>query len=194
MDDLDLVVELINTVWVLADPPDRLTHIGHYKNILVSAGQDRLAAGLTPADLAPLRALRERLRAVFHAPDEQHAAALVNALLNDARAIPQLTATPTGGVNFTWDAGRRGCNALRARLPGALATHIAKHGTRRLGICAAPPCDCVFVDRTRPGTRKYCCDKCNDRAAASNYYYRHRQPAGEDQGPHGDARARRRRA
>jgi predicted RNA-binding Zn ribbon-like protein len=42
-------------------------------------------------------------------------------------------------------------------------------GTGRLGVCGSDPCRCVFVDRTRAGTRKYCCTYCNDRFAARAY-------------------------
>jgi predicted RNA-binding Zn ribbon-like protein len=174
MDDLDLAVELVNTVWVLSDPPDALTSTDVYSHILVSAGEGKLAAELARSDLGRLRVLRERLRPVFHAQTAQEAAALVNSLLREAQAVPQLTVTPTGRLALAWGANRRGVDALAARLAGALATHIASHGLSRLGICSAAPCTCVFVDHTRPRTRKYCCDQCNDRAAAAAYYRRKR--------------------
>jgi predicted RNA-binding Zn ribbon-like protein len=174
MNDLDLVVELINTVWVLTDPPDSLTSIGVYRDILIGAGERQLAHDLRASDLGRLRALRERLRAVFHTQTAQEAAALVNTLLQEHAVIPQLVAGQEGEISLAWGAGRRGFDALAARLPAALATHLATYGLGRLGICQAAPCTCVFVDRTRPGTRKYCCDQCNDRAAAAAYYQRKR--------------------
>jgi predicted RNA-binding Zn ribbon-like protein len=174
MNDLDLVVELVNTVWVLTDPPDSLTSIDVYRDILVGAGERQLAQDLTASDLGALRALRERLRAVFHAQTAQEAATLVNALLQEHAVTPQLVVGQEGDVALAWGTGRRGFDALAARLPAALATHLATHGLGRLGICQAAPCTCVFVDRTRPGTRKYCCDQCNDRAAAAAYYQRKR--------------------
>jgi predicted RNA-binding Zn ribbon-like protein len=59
--------------------------------------------------------------------------------------------------------------ALRARLLAALSAHLIRHGTVRIGVCQAEPCTCVYVDRSRARTRRYCCDQCNDRAAASAY-------------------------
>jgi predicted RNA-binding Zn ribbon-like protein len=174
VNDLDLAVELVNTVYALDDPPDRLTSTGVYRDILAGVGQSQLAGELEDSDLGRLRGLRERLRAVFHAHTAQQAAALVNALLREAAAVPQLTAGPDGNLRLAWDLGRHGYDALAARLPGALASQIAAHGISRLGICAASPCTCVFVDRSRPGTRKYCCDQCNDRVAAAAYYHRKR--------------------
>ena len=62
--------------------------------------------------------------------------------------------------------------ALAARLPAALAECVASRGLGRLGTCAAPPCHCAFVDRTRARTRRYCCTACNDRTAARLYRQR----------------------
>jgi predicted RNA-binding Zn ribbon-like protein len=174
MNDLDLAVELINTVYALGDPPDALTSTGVYSDILTGAGQHQLAGELKDSDVGRLRALRERLRAVFHAQPALQAAGLVNALLREAAAVPQLTPGPDMTLRLDWGAGRHGYDALAARLPGALAGQIAARGISRLGICAAAPCTCVFVDRSRPGTRKYCCDQCNDRVAAAAYYHRKR--------------------
>jgi len=174
MNDLDLVVELINTVWVLADPPDSLTDTNVYRDILIGVGERQLADDLATSDLGRLRALRERLRAVFHAHTAEEAATLVNRLLEEHAVIPQLVTGQEGNISLAWGAGRRAYDALAARLPAALATHLATHGLDRLGTCNAAPCTCVFVDRTRPGTRKYCCDQCNDRAAAAAYYQRKR--------------------
>ena len=50
-----------------------------------------------------------------------------------------------------------------------MAGFVADHGLSGCGICGSDPCRCVFVDRTRAGTRKYCCDYCNDRLAARAY-------------------------
>ncbi len=89
MNDLDLVVELINTVWVLADPPDSLTDTNVYRDILIGVGERQLADDLATSDLGRLRALRERLRAVFHAQTAQEAAALVNTLLKENGVSPR---------------------------------------------------------------------------------------------------------
>jgi len=50
--DLDLAVELINTYWVLASPPDRLTDLGVYQRILADAGEHALAGQLDTDDLS----------------------------------------------------------------------------------------------------------------------------------------------
>jgi predicted RNA-binding Zn ribbon-like protein len=166
--DLDLAIELVNTYWVLASPPDRLTDVGAYQQILRDAGDGALARQLRPADLAGLLALRDEIKPVFAAGSAASAAGILDPLLRDA-AIPARLAIDDGTVRWQWDAGLRGMPALRARLLTALAAHLIRYGTVRIGICQAAPCTCVYVDRSRARTRRYCCDQCNDRAAAGAY-------------------------
>ncbi|GJF33923.1 hypothetical protein KNE206_66230 [Kitasatospora sp. NE20-6] len=174
MDDLELAVKLVNTVYALADPPDRLTDVAFYQDELVRLDAAALAAQLTPSDLQPLRVLRERLRGVFHTRTDAEAAPLVNSLVREANAVPQLLPDAHGVLTLDWGSDRYGYSALAARLPGALMTFVTEKGVGRLGICAAAPCECVFVDRTRPGNRRFCCEACNDRAAAAAYRGRRR--------------------
>jgi predicted RNA-binding Zn ribbon-like protein len=173
-DDVDLAVELINTDWFLADPPDRLTDVAVVRDILVERGEGDLAVQLRPSDLGPLRELRERLRPAFAAGTVEEAGAVLNPMLREAGAVPQLVAGPGGTALIRVDAGLSGYAALAARLPAGVAAWVAAHGPARIGVCQAAPCACVFVDRTRPGTRRYCCDACNDRAAAAAYRLRKR--------------------
>jgi len=92
-------------------------------------------------------------------------------------ASPPVRLTP-GKDTARWDpaAGQRGMTALRTRLLAALAVHLVRHGTARLGTCQAAPCNCVYVDHSRARTRRYCCDQCNDRAAAAAYRQRRTSP------------------
>ena len=166
--DLDLAVELVNTYWVLASPPDGLTGVGVYQRILRDAGQEVLAGQLGTRDLAGLRALRDELKQVFSAGSTAAAVAVLDPLLRDA-AVPARLASDDGAARWDWGAGLRGLAALRARLLTALGAHLIRHGATRIGVCHAAPCDCVYVDRSRARTRRYCCDQCNDRAAAAAY-------------------------
>lgn len=172
--DLDLAVLLINSLDLLADPADRLADLGWLCEVLADVGRGDIGGALTAGDLAGLRELRESLRAVFLAGSAAEAAALLNPMLR--HAVPQLVASD-GGVKLQVAPGARGLAALSARLPAALAEHLAERGTGRLGTCAALPCRCAFVDRTRARTRRFCCTACNDRAAALLYRQRKRATA-----------------
>jgi predicted RNA-binding Zn ribbon-like protein len=142
--------------------------------VLTDVGRGDLASDLRAVDLGPLRDLRESLRAVFVAPAPAQAATLLNPMLLGAGAVPQLVAAGAG-LRLEVAPGQRGLAALQARLPAALAEHVARRGTTRLGTCAAPPCQCAFIDHTRGRTRRFCCAACNDRAAARQYRQRQRR-------------------
>jgi predicted RNA-binding Zn ribbon-like protein len=172
--DLDLVVLLVNTVDLLEATPDRLTDLSWLRGALREVGHGSLAGELRTGDLAALRTLREGLRAVFECADHRRLPRLLNPLLEGARAVPLLVNGPGGALHLSVGPDRRGLAALQARLPAALAAHVAEHGLTRLGVCAGSPCQCAFVDRTRGATRRYCCTYCNDRTAARAYRSRRR--------------------
>lgn len=176
-DDLDLVVLLINSHDNLVDPPDRLATIDWYAAVLTATGHDAHAADLKVGDAPALRRLRHGLRSAFAAPTAESAAQALNPLLLQAAAVPLLVPLADGGISLAVAPGRTGLPALAARLPAALAAYIAQHGVERLGLCAARPCACAYIDRSRAGNRRYCCDPCNDRAAAAAY--RRRSPSRE---------------
>jgi predicted RNA-binding Zn ribbon-like protein len=172
-DDMDLAILLVNSYDELADPPDRLATIDWYAAVLRAVGHPEHAIALGPGDLGLLRALRGGLHAAFTAATPQAAALALNPLLLTAAAVPVLVPGPDGCARLSVAPGATGLPALAARLPAALAAHIARYGLTRMGSCAANPCACVYVDRTRAGNRCYCCDLCNDRAAAAAYRNRH---------------------
>jgi len=177
--DLDLAVELVNTHYVLGNPPDQLTSVGVFQAILRANGLPDLADELLPTDLDALRQLRTELQAVFAASSTPAAVSLLDGLLREHPITARLEITDDTAY-WDWPADQRGMPALRARLVAALAEHVMRYGTRRLGVCDASPCRCVFVDRSRARLRRYCCDQCNDRAAAAAYRRRqHGPPAGE---------------
>jgi predicted RNA-binding Zn ribbon-like protein len=169
--DLDLAVLLVNSFDALANPPDRLHDLDWWSGALVRVGHADLADVLRDDDLESLRSLREDLREAFRATTVQQAADALNPLLAAAGAVPLLAVAadrPTG-AGLRYESGAAGLAALRVRLPVAVVERIVSRGVRSLGTCAADPCSCVFVDRTRAVTRRYCCGWCNDRAAARAY-------------------------
>jgi predicted RNA-binding Zn ribbon-like protein len=175
-EDLELAVLLVNSLDQLSDPADRLTGIDWFAAVLAATGHAGQAEALRPADVPALRVLREGLQATFTADTTAAAAAALNPLLLAARAIPVLVAGPDDAAGLAVAPDADGAAALAARLPAAVAGFIAQHGLRRLGSCAARPCTCVYVDRSRAANRRYCCDQCNDRAAASAYRKRQSMP------------------
>ena len=167
--DVELALLLVNSHDLLEDPPDRLVDLDWLTHVFTRVGYGDLAGELTARDLPRLRRLRDALRQVFETDDDAVAADVLNPLLEKARAVPLIDVDQAGDALLRVGLGLRGIAALEARLPAAVAAYVVEHGTGRLGVCGSDPCRCVFVDRTRAGTRKYCCTYCNDRFAARAY-------------------------
>ena len=163
-DSIALAVALVNTWDVLNDPPEILRDVERLQFILRAFGLAREADRATERDLAPIRSMRDRLRRAFEAGDEAVAVAELNGLAREADAVPQLE-RESSGWTFRYGVGRRPlATELAARSAVALLGVIEEEGWSRFGRCAASPCCCVFVDRSRNRSRRYCCDLCADRA------------------------------
>src|SRR5919201_6335463 len=172
--EVDLAVDLVNTWDVLDDEPEFLRDLPHLRRFLVEHGLKDEAQLAAERDVARVRALRRRVRSVFEAESEQEAVETLNGLLTDA--VPQLRPW-RGGWTFAFEPRRERdlADRLGPRVAAALLEAIRSDGWERFGICDALPCRCVFVDRSRNRSRRYCSQLCADRVAAAAY--RRRQTA-----------------
>ena len=125
------------------------------------------------AELDAVRELRPRLARLWEAgPDE--AASLVNALLREAHALPQLVkhdgwdyhlhATPP-------DAPLADRMAVEAAM--AFADVIRTQQLERLRLCAADDCNSVHVDLSKNRSRRFCSTLCANRTNVAAYRTRH---------------------
>jgi predicted RNA-binding Zn ribbon-like protein len=173
-DDIALAVALSNTWDELETDPEVLRDETYLQRIVDRYG---LPFTATAADLVPVRRLRDRLRRAFAAGDEAEAVAELNALLRSAGAVPQLERAD-GGWAFTYGPRRPSLPALLAgRSAVALLGVVKEGGWDRFGLCAAAPCCCVYVDRSRNKSRRYCCWLCADRATQAAARRRRRERA-----------------
>ena len=125
--------------------------------------------GHDQAELQAVQDLRPRLRRLWEA-DEEQVVSIVNGLLRDANALPQLVRHGSWGYH------------LHATRPGApLATWMAVEAAMafldlvragelsRLRICAYPGCGNVLVDLSKNRSKRYCDNGCGNRAAVDAY-------------------------
>lgn len=135
---------------------------------------------LDDADLRAVRKLRARLHAVFLAPadpdDPQRAAALVNAIVADARTTPRLTDHDGWPLHVHYFApGAAVAEHLAADCGMALAFVLVAGQRDRLRQCAAPDCSRVLVDLSRNHSRRYCdAQTCGNRLHVAAYRARRR--------------------
>jgi predicted RNA-binding Zn ribbon-like protein len=121
------------------------------------------------AELRAVRALRPKLRELWQV-DEDRAVAIINQLLRDGGALPQLVkhdgwdyhlhATPSDAPLAT----RMAVDAAMAFLEVVRTKELG-----RLRICEFPGCTSVVVDLSKNRSKRYCEGGCGNRAAVAAY-------------------------
>jgi predicted RNA-binding Zn ribbon-like protein len=126
------------------------------------------------AELEAVRALRPRLRTLLTS-DRDTAAELVNELLGEAHALPQL-ARHSG---FDWhihavSMGAPVATRIAVETAMAMVDLIRSDEMSRLDVCADPDCRGVVLDLSRNRSRRFCSTACGNRAAVAAYRARQR--------------------
>jgi len=126
---------------------------------------------LSRDDLEEVHALRPRLRAVWAARDMRTAAAVVNGMVAEAGALPQLTDHDGYAWHLHWTSpSARVASRLAADAGMALAEVLRDQERERLHTCEAPGCEAVFVDLSRNRSRRYCdTGNCGNRMHVAAY-------------------------
>lgn len=141
------------------------------------AGLDRFVAAWgwtgsrrrTKAELDAVRALRPRLRRIWH-EKEDGAVEIVNSLLREARALPQLVTHDEWAYHLhatSSDAPLVDRMAVEAAM--AFVDVIRTGELDRLRVCAAADCDDVLVDLSKNRSRRFCANGCGNRANVAAY-------------------------
>jgi predicted RNA-binding Zn ribbon-like protein len=126
---------------------------------------------LSRDDLEEVHALRPRLRSVWAAREMRTAAAVVNGMVAEAGALPQLTDHDGYAWHVHWTSpGARVASRLAADAGMALAEVLREEERERLRTCEAPGCEAVFVDLSRNRSRRYCdTGNCGNRMHVAAY-------------------------
>lgn len=154
-DGAHLAADFVNTKgWHSGN--DYLAGVDEVRAFLAGRGQ---ALPVRKGDIPKLHALRDRLRAVFTAADDDEARGRINALLAEFPTRPQLLGDDRRGVAFG-PAGSDPVSWIGANAAIGLAFFVAEHGSGRLGICAASTCDDAFIDESKNSTKQCCSAQC----------------------------------
>jgi predicted RNA-binding Zn ribbon-like protein len=176
---LRLALAFVNTYDLLETPPDFLT-VERAQRLARRHGAADLARDLAGADLDDLRELRGRLYRVF--ADRDKVAALRDALAAERAQAALADADGPLRLAVVTD-NPHPVRRLAALLLDALVQAMVAGGPDRFGTCAGHPCRCAYVDRSRAGRQRFCCQLCNDRIAAAAYRSRSRSHVdGDHQG------------
>jgi predicted RNA-binding Zn ribbon-like protein len=131
------------------------------------------------AEVDAVRALRPRLRQLWHL-DEDGIVDLVNDLLRESRALPQLV------KHDAWDYHLHATRpdaplAARMKVEAAMAiVDVVRQGeTSRLQTCAADDCDDVLVDLSKNRSKRFCGTSCANRTNVAAYRARQANRSGD---------------
>jgi predicted RNA-binding Zn ribbon-like protein len=128
----------------------------------------------TPQELEAVRRLRPSLKALLLSARDE-AAEQVNAMLAQARALPQLQRHD----QWDWhlhavDPDRPLDERVVVETAMAMVDVIRADEMSRLARCAADDCDDVVLDLSRNRSRRYCSTTCGNREAVAAYRARQR--------------------
>jgi predicted RNA-binding Zn ribbon-like protein len=166
--DEPISAALANTYDVMLAEPEHLRSPADLERFMRDHGVPRSRAPRS-ADLAPARSLRGRVRAIFEAPSETVAGALVNALLADV-AITTALERRDGQWQITRRAaGSDPIRALQAEVAHDLAALLVEGAFPRAKVCQASPCRDAFIDRSRNASRRFCCVRCATRQRVASH-------------------------
>lgn len=165
-----VVLELLATLASRAgDPHERLQEPRDLERWLELAGLAHDAR----CDAALLCEARQLREAIYRSLDAARSGRmlpsedleLVNAWARQPGLAPQLDAR----LSLTWS-GPDPARAALARLASAAVELLAGPELTRVRNCASPTCSLLYIDRSRPGRRRWCSmARCGNRAKTSRY-------------------------
>ena len=162
-----------------AEEPDTLTTVAELGAWYSAHGYTGRHDG-DEAELAALRALRPVLRELFTA-DRDRAARLVNTMLAEAGALPQLMRHD--GLDWHIHAVRPDAPLDRrvvVETAMAMVDVIRTDELSRLSLCADDRCGGLVLDLSRNRSRRFCSTTCANRNAVAAYRARSRGKTGRD--------------
>jgi predicted RNA-binding Zn ribbon-like protein len=185
-----LSLDLWSTLlWRYRAPVEQLQTPDDLVRWLDEAGVRPVPAVVRDRDVRAARTLREAIYAVAHdriagRPLDEELLATINATA--ARPDPAPALAAHGGAAWSADAP---VSAALSRIARDAIELLAGPSDGRLRECAASDCAFLFLDASRPGTRRWCAmNRCGNREHVREHRRRHRTrtaPGGPRDTPRG---------
>jgi predicted RNA-binding Zn ribbon-like protein len=173
---LAAVAALVNTA---ADGEDQLTTVDELEE-LVRVWQWSGPRTGDAAELAAVRELRSTL-ARFWSGDKDSVVGLVNQVLRERRALPQLVKHDQWDYHVhATDPQAPLADRIAVEAAMAMADVIRIDELGRLRICGGDDCEDVYVDLSKNRSRRFCGAACGNRANVAAYRARRAEPVGKE--------------
>jgi predicted RNA-binding Zn ribbon-like protein len=161
---LQSAVALVNS----AAEPDTLTTVGDLFRFYEEFGYSGRLDG-DQSELDDVRRLRPRLRELLTVPEDQ-AVTLVNAMLQETGALPQLVRHD----GYEWHihavtSDRPLADRILVETAMAMTDVIRLDELSRLDLCADDDCEGIVLDLSRNRSRRFCSTACGNRNAVAAY-------------------------
>jgi predicted RNA-binding Zn ribbon-like protein len=151
-----------------AEEPDTFTTTAELAAFLAAYRYTGHLAG-DAAELEDVRGVRPLLRRLLTA-ERDETVALVNAVLADRRAVPQLVRHDGFDYHLhAVDPDTPLADRVAVETAMALIDLIRADELSRLATCADPACDGIVLDLSRNRSRRFCSTACGNRIAVANY-------------------------
>jgi len=171
----ELAVRLVNTASLGHEGGDLLTTLDGLRALV--SDREHLGHGVARADLEALRQLRGDFRGFFVACSQGNgpdATARLNDLLIQYPVHPQLSGHDGQAWHVHYTESGSMSDKYAAGAAMGLAVRLADLGIERFGVCQAAPCQGVFIDTSANRTRRYCSERCTNRANVTAFRARKR--------------------
>ncbi|CAN5335462.1 CGNR zinc finger domain-containing protein [soil metagenome] len=169
---------LVNTAGALSDSGEDELVGGEQLDAF--AEQFRYSGSRThdEGELQAVQAIRDRLQALWELGEEGAVVDLLNDLLREYEALPQVVRHDGWGWHVhAVDAGRPLADRIAVESALAVVDLIRSEEFSRLRRCEADDCDAVMVDLSRNRSKRYCdVGNCGNRANVAAYRARKRSP------------------
>ena len=170
---LRAAVALVNS----AEEPETMTTHAELDAFFAEYGLTGVRAG-DAAELAAVHALRAPLRTLLTA-DRDGAAGIVNRILAEHRAVPQLVRHDDFDYHLHGATpGMPLADRIAVNTAMAMVDLIRADELGRLSVCADATCDGLVLDLSRNRSRRFCSAACGNRIAVAAYRARATRPPG----------------
>ena len=171
--DTELALSAAVTLANSALEPDTLTEVADLDRVWDDNGYTGRHEG-TRAELDAVRAIRPRLRELLTA-EEERAVELLNTMLREADAVPQLVRHDDLGWHIhAVDPDAPLATRIVVETAMAMVDVLRGDELTRLSLCADDTCEGVVLDLSRNRSKRYCSTTCGNRNAVAAYRARQR--------------------